>query len=121
MIIPSVKDLAKFGDAHFTPFPLQVTAHSKTMVVGLEAGQAIPVHHPGSDLTMFIIEGQATLVGGDEDLDKAGPGAALIVKAGQARGIHADVRTVVLVVASPPPGESDHGEVMEHFKHGTWR
>jgi quercetin dioxygenase-like cupin family protein len=121
MIVPSIKDLVQFSPERFKGVTLVSTPHSKTMVVGLEAGQAIPVHHPKSDLTMIVLEGQATLVGGDKDLEKAGPGATLIVEAGQARGIHADERTKVLVVVSPPPTEEDHQELAVHFKKGTWR
>lgn len=121
MIVASVKELARFQPQRFTPNVLAQTAHSRTMVVGLEPGQAIPVHRPGSDITMLVLEGQATLVAGNEELEQAGPGAMLVVGAGQARGIRADQRTTVLVVVSPPPTDADHGEVMEHFRNGTWR
>lgn len=121
MLTPSVKDLVKFQPQRFTPTVLSQTAHSRTMVVGLEPGQAIPVHHPGSDITMLVLEGQATLVAGDQDLAQAGPGAMLLAAAGEARGIRAEQRTTVLVVVSPPPTEADHQEIMQHFRHGTWR
>lgn len=121
MLIESIRTLAQFGAERFTPVTLSHTEHSDMKVVGLEAGQAIPVHHPNSDLTMLVIEGEATLVAGDEELAHAGPGAVLHAKAGEARGIHADKRTVVLVVASPPPTPADHRELAEHFAKGTWR
>jgi len=121
MLIESIRTLAQFGDEHFTPVTLDRTEYSDMKVVGLEAGQAIPVHHPGSDLTMVVIEGEATLVADDEELAHAGPGAVLRARAGEARGIHADVRTIVVVVASPPPTQADHRELAEHFARGTWR
>ncbi|MGH2926884.1 MAG: hypothetical protein ACRDL8_01630 [Solirubrobacteraceae bacterium] len=121
MLIESIRARAQFGGQHFTPVTLVRTEHSDTKVVGLEAGQAIPVHHPRSDLTMVVIEGEATLVSGDEELAHAGPGAVLHAKAGEARGIHADQRTILLIVASPPPTPADHRELAEHFAHGTWR
>ena len=121
MIVPSIRDLAQFSPDRFKGVTLVQTPLSKTMVVGLEPGQAIPVHHPKSDLTLLILEGQATLVAGDQDLEKAGPGATMIVEAGQGRGIRADQRTLVLVVVSPPPTEEDHKELAVHFKNGTWR
>lgn len=121
MLIESIRALAQFGAERFTPVTLARTEHSDMKVVGLEAGQAIPVHHPNSDLTMLVIEGEATLVAGDEELAHAGPGAVLHAKAGQARGIQADKRTVVLVVASPPPTPTDHRELAEHFAKGNWR
>lgn len=121
MLIKSIREAAKFGKDRFEPVTLARTASSDTKVVGLEAGQAIPVHHPNSDLTMVVIEGEATLVSGDDELAHAGPGAVLHAKAGEARGIRADRRTVVLVVASPPPTPEDHRELAEHFAKGTWR
>lgn len=121
MLIPSIRDAATFGTQRFEPVTLARTASSDTKVVGLEAGQAIPVHHPHSDLTMVIVEGEATLVAGGDELAHAGPGAVLHAKAGEARGIHADKRTIVLVVASPPPTPEDHRELAEHFAKGTWR
>jgi quercetin dioxygenase-like cupin family protein len=121
MIVPSITDLAKFASDRFSAVTLHQSQRSKTMVVALEPGQAIPVHHPASDLTMLVIQGQATLVSGEQDLEKAGPGAMLIAEAGQARGIRADQRTIALVVVSPPPTEKDHAELARHFKNGTWR
>lgn len=113
--------MAEFGKDRFNPVTLAKTEHSDTKVVALEPGQAIPVHHPGIDLTMVIIEGEATLVSGNEELAHAGPGAVLHAEAGQARGIHAERRTIALVVASPPPTPADHAELAEHFAQGTWR
>lgn len=121
MINAAARALAQFSSERFTPVVLNQTEHSLTMVVGLEAGQAIPVHHPGTDLTMVIIEGQATLVSGDEELKQAGPGAVMTANGSAARGIRADERTIVLVVASPPPTQADHSEVMAHLQNGTWR
>lgn len=121
MLIPSIKDKAQFAADKFNAVLLAQTPRSKTMVVALEPGQAIPVHHPGSDLTLLVIEGEATLVAEDQELEHAGPGALMYAEAGKARGIRADKRTVALVVVSPPPTQEDHKELAEHFKKGTWR
>lgn len=121
MLIESIREHASFGEERFQPVTLARTAHSDTKVVGLEPGQAIPVHHPGCDLTMVIIEGGATLVSGGEELTHATAGAVMHAPAGEARGIRADKRTIAVVVASPPPGEDDHRELAEHFAKGTWR
>ena len=121
MLISSIRDRAQFSPDRFTPVTLARTEHSDTKVVGLEAGQAIPVHHPSSDLTMIVLEGEATLVAGDEELAHAGPGAVLHAKAGDARGVHADKRTILVIVVSPPPTPADHRELAEHFAKGTWR
>lgn len=121
MIVPSIRELAEFTQPRFNGKTLLQTPRSKTMVVSLEPGQAIPVHHPASDLTMYIVEGKATLVADDKDLENAGPGAVMMVEAGQARGIRADQRTIALVVVSPPPTQEDHKELAVHFQKGTWR
>lgn len=121
MLIASVKDKAQFGADHFQPVPLARTEHSMTMVIGLEAGQAIPVHHPKTDVTITILEGEVTLVSGDQELAHAGAGAVLLAPAGSARGMRASQRTIAIAVASPPPGPDDHQEVAEHFANGTWR
>jgi len=121
MIAPSIRELAKFDATRFNAVTLAQTPHSKTMLVCLEPGQSIPVHRPGVDLTLLILEGQATLVAGDQELTAAGPGAVITATAGQPRGIKADQRTLALVIVAPPPTAEDHREVAEHLKKGTWR
>lgn len=51
----------------------------------------------------------------------AGPGAVLHAKAGEARGVRANQRTILVITASPPPTPADHRELAEHFARGTWR
>lgn len=121
MIAPSIRELAAFDPQRFNAVTLAQTPHSKTMLVCLEPGQSIPVHHPGVDLTLLILEGRATLVAGDQELAAAGPGAVMSVPAGESRGIKADQRTLALVTVAPPPTAEDHREVAEHLKTGTWR
>ncbi|MCC6241151.1 MAG: hypothetical protein IT448_12715 [Phycisphaerales bacterium] len=121
MIVPDLNKAAKFAPERFQGSTLVQSPRSKTMVVGLEAGQAIPVHHPKSDLTMVVISGDAWFVGEGEELEHAGPGAVLMAEAGKARGVRAHSKTVLAVVVSPPPTEEDHRELAEHFKRGTWR
>lgn len=121
MIAPSIRALAAFDPQRFNAVTLAQTPHSKTMLVCLEPGQSIPVHRPGADLTLLILEGRATLVAGDQELTGAGPGAVMTAQSGQPRGIKADQRTLALVTVSPPPTAEDHREVAEHLKKGTWR
>lgn len=121
MLIESITEKAQFGQDHFQAVALARSAHAAVMVIGLEPGQAIPVHHPGSDVVITVVEGDATLVSGDETLAHAGAGAVLHALAGQARGLRANQRTVAIAVASPPPGPEDHREVEEHLARGTWR
>lgn len=121
MILPNIRDAAAYDPQRFNAVTLAQTPHSKTMLVCLEAGQSIPVHSPGIDLTLTVLEGRATLVSGQEELAGAGPGATVHAAAHQRRGIRADQRTLALVIVSPPPTAEDHREVAEHLKKGTWR
>lgn len=121
MIIEQIRDKAVFDANKFNAPVLMETGHSKTMLICLEPGQAIPVHHPHADLTMLLIAGQAHLVADGEEMIEAGPGAAMCVEAGQARGLRALERTMAMVVVSPPPTEEDHKEVAAHLAKGTWR
>jgi quercetin dioxygenase-like cupin family protein len=121
VILSNVCDAAVFDSRRFNAVTLAETPHSKTMLVCLEAGQSIPVHSPGIDMTLTVLEGRATLVAGQEELAGAGPGATVQAAARQRRGIRAEVRTLALVIVSPPPTAEDHREVAEHLKRGTWR
>ena len=121
MIVASVQEMASFNPQKFEAKTLAQTERSKTMLVCLEPGQSIPVHRPGIDLTLVILQGHATLVADDKELSQAGPGAVMTASAGQARGIRADERTIAIVVVSPPPTAQDHREVAEHLSKGTWR
>lgn len=121
MIVESLSSMAQFNAEKFNPLVLSQTPHSKTMLVCFEAGQAIPVHSPGADLTLLLLEGRAILVDGERELPEAGPGAMLHVEAGRPRGIKAMERTLALVVVAPPPTKADHVEVAKHLAAGTWR
>jgi len=121
VIVKCISDKVQFNAEKFNAMLLAQTERSKTMLVCHEPGQAIPVHHPHADLTLFVLEGRAHLVAGDEELALAGPGAIMCVEAGQARGIRALERTVAVVVVSPPPTAEDHREVAAHLAKGTWR
>ncbi len=121
MIYPQVKDKASFKPDRFNGVPINQTSQSKTMLVCFEAGQAIPVHSPAVDLTLVILEGRATLVSGESELEGAEAGAVMTANAHEARGVRAEQRTLALVTVSPPPTEADHTEVFEHLKRGTWR
>jgi len=122
LIERSIESLAEYSVEQFHPVLLSRTERSKTMLVCFEPGQAIPVHRPNVDLTLLVLRGSAILVGGEDELTDAGPGAMLQVEAGQPRGIKAgDERTLALVVVSPPPSEADHAEVAKHLAAGTWR
>lgn len=90
------------------------------LLVCLEPEQFIPVHRPGVDLTVAVLEGEGRLVVGDRE-ETIAPGAIAFAPAGTPRGIRATTRLVVLNVVTPPPTEADHAEVVAGLQRGRWR
>ena len=109
-----------FTPERFNPTVVTENGRVKVIVACFEPGQFIPVHQPGVDLTMTILEGEGTVVAGEEEA-RLGPGCLVFVPAGQARGIKAETRLVVLHVVTPPPTFEDHTEALAGLKRGSWR
>jgi len=116
----SYRDSITFRPDKFNPVLLAAGAHMKAVLTCLEPGQFIPVHRPGVDMLLIVLEGEGQLIGGDQQ-DAAGPGTVVFVPAGEARGVKATSRLVALHVVSPPPTEKDHAEVMARLKQGEWQ
>ncbi len=95
-------------------------ARVRVLLVCFEPGQFIPVHRPGVDLVLLVLEGEGRLVAGDRE-DGLTAGAVAFIAAGETRGIRADTRLVALQVVSPPPTDTDHAEVVRRLQEGTWR
>ncbi len=119
-IIKSYKEHVAFNAAKFNPVPLGQSERVRALLVCLEPGQFIPVHHPGVDMTLLVLEGKAQVTAGENE-SAVEPGAVVFVKGGEARGIKAQTRFVALHVVSPPPNEADHKEVMAGLARGTWK
>lgn len=109
-----------FQPERFNPVALVETEYTKVLLVCFEPDQFIPVHRPGVDLTLVVMEGEGQIVAG-EDEQSVGPGAVAFVPAGEARGIKAKTRLVLMHVVTPPPTDEDHAQVMAGLKRGTWR
>ncbi|HNS03646.1 MAG TPA: cupin domain-containing protein [Anaerolineae bacterium] len=116
----SYQDAVAFQPGRFSPQVVAGNERAKVILVGFEPGQFIPVHQPGVDLTLLVLEGQGRIVAGDEEL-AVGPGALAFVPAGEARGIQAETRLVILHVVTPPPTDADHIQVMAGLQRGAWR
>ena len=99
---------------------LAQTDRLKVVLTCFEAGQFIPVHSPGVDMALVILEGTATVVAGDAEVP-AGPGAIVVVPAGESRGVKASTRLVAVHVVSPPPAEDDHAAVQAGLERKDWR
>lgn len=105
-IVQHFRDAARFQPDRFTPVELGQTERVKAVLTCFEPGQFIPVHSPGVDMTLVVLEGEGTIV---------------MVSAGSARGVRARSRLVAVHLVSPPPTEVDHAEVQAKLRHGSWR
>ncbi|MCB0154762.1 MAG: hypothetical protein KDF65_08190, partial [Anaerolineae bacterium] len=110
IVLNSYQQTTAFTPERFNPVVVAENDWVKVIVACFEPGQFIPVHQPGVDLTLTILEGQATVAAGEKE-EQPGPGCLVFVPAGQARGIKAETRLVVLHVVTPPPTFEDHTEV----------
>jgi quercetin dioxygenase-like cupin family protein len=120
VILSSYRDMVAFRPEKFNPIVVAATSHMKSVLTCLEPGQFIPVHRPGVDMLLLVLEGEGRLVAGEQE-DAAGPGTVVFVPAGEARGLKAQTRIVALHVVSPPPTDADHVEVAARLKQGDWR
>lgn len=116
----SYKDIAAFRPERFNPVVFAGDERTRVIVASFEPGQFIPEHRPGVDLTLYVIEGEGSIVAGDRE-ERVGPGSLVFVGAGEARGVKAVTRLVILHVVSPIPTEADHAEVAAGFQRGSWR
>jgi len=119
-LVLSYRSAVTFRPDRFTPVPIAETTRARMLLVCLEPGQFIPVHAPGVDLALIVLEGEGRLAAGDHE-DAARPGVIAFVPAGEARGLLATTRLVAVTVVSPPPTDADHAEVVSALRRGAWR
>jgi quercetin dioxygenase-like cupin family protein len=119
-ILSSYRDAVRFVPERFSPVAVAQTQRVKVVLTCFEPGQFIPVHSPGVDMALVILEGTGVVVAGDDEAS-VGPGAIVLVPAGDARGVKATTRLVAVHLVSPPPTESDHAEVQARLNKGAWR
>jgi quercetin dioxygenase-like cupin family protein len=119
-IVSDYRDAATFQTGRFSPVALGQTERVKAVLTCFEPGQFIPVHSPAVDMTLVVLEGDGTVVAGDQEAE-VGPGAIVLVPAGAARGVKARTRLVAVHLVSPPPTEADHTQVQAKLQQGTWR
>jgi len=118
--LKSYRDSAAFRPEKFNPVMVGASAKMKALLTCLEPGQFIPVHRPGVDMLLVVLEGEGRVVAGDQE-EAAGPGTTVFVPAGETRGLRADSRLIAMHVVSPPPTEADHVEVAARLKQGAWK
>ncbi len=76
----------------------------KVVLVGLEVGQALPVH-PGPAASFHFLDGEGVMVVGSEEVEVAA-GATAIVPTGASRGVRATSRLVFLGSLGDPASEN---------------
>jgi len=106
-VFGAASDLAEFGEA-FTPRVLFESSQMKVVLVALEPDQEIPLHAPGVNLAVAVLEGTGDLWLGDQ-VRAIVSGDVAVIPAGMTRGVRArGGRLVLLHVVSPLPGAADH-------------
>ncbi len=118
--VRSARASASFSPERFTPVPVGGNERARMLLVCFEPGQFIPVHRPGVDLSLVVLEGEGLLVAGDRD-EPVSAGSVAFVPAGEARGLQATTRLVVVTVVTPPPTDADHAEVAKGLRAGRFR
>ena len=107
-VVGSASELVEFSDESFCPKVLSATDLTKVMIVGMEDGQQIPLHTPGVQLALAIMEG-AGEVWIDDAPRPVSAGDIVVIPAGTTRGVRArGGRLVFMNVVSPPPTAADH-------------
>ncbi len=117
---PSYEQAIAFQPDKFNPVTIAENERVKVIEASFEPGQFIPVHRPGVDLTLVVLEGTGWLVADGRE-ERVGPGAVAFIPAAETRGIKAETRLVVLHVVTPPPGAGDHVQVAGGLQRGTWK
>ena len=91
---PEPKSKAVFASDGPKPQFLIDTPQFKALVVGLNAGQQIPVH-PGEAAMYHFLEGEGLMTVDDETFDIK-PGVTVITPSGAKRGMNAKTRVTFL-------------------------
>ena len=112
-------ELKSFGDKKFAPNVVYQSAGIKVVLAYFKTGQFIPVHTPEVDLVLYILEGEAEVVTGDERVT-ARKDDLIIVPKGVKRGVKALTDLTVLHVVQPPPSEEDHKQVHAKLAEGRF-
>jgi len=89
-----LKSKAVFASDGPKPQFLIDTPQFKALVVGLQAGQQLPVH-PGESAMYHFLEGEGLMTVDDETFDIK-PGVTIIAPSGAKRGMNAKTRVIFL-------------------------
>ena len=112
-------DLKSFSENRFSPNPVYQSDGMKAVLAYFKPGQFIPVHSPGVELVLYIIEGEAEVVTGDERV-RAVKDDLIVIPGGVKRGVKALTELSILHVVQPPPSAEDHNEVHAKLSQGAF-
>jgi quercetin dioxygenase-like cupin family protein len=115
----NMKELESFDERKFNPKALYQTDNIKVIAAYFKKGQFIPVHTPGVDVVICVLEGEAEIVAGDEKFI-AKKKDLIVVPKNIRRGIKALTELSVLHVVQPAPSEKDHVEVHRKIESGRF-
>ncbi len=115
----NAEELKSFGDERFAPNPVYQSDGMKVVLAYFKPGQFIPVHSPGVELVLYIIEGEAEVVTGDERV-RAAKDDLIVIPGGVKRGVKALTELSILHVVQPPPSAEDHNEVHAKLSQGAF-
>ncbi len=118
IFVNSYQQATAFRPERFNPVVIAENERVKVIEACFEPGQFIPVHQPGVDLTLAVLEGTGSLVAGERE-EPIAPGTIAFVPAGEARGIKANTRLILLHVVTPPPTDADHVQVAAGLRRGA--
>lgn len=119
-MVRSTRETASFCPERFNPVPVAESERARMLLVCFEPGQFIPVHRPGVDLALVVLEGEGLLVA-DEREERVAAGSLAFIPAAESRGLKATTRLVAVTVVTPPPTEADHAQVAARLRRGEFR
>jgi len=111
--------IRSYGEERFAPNPVYQSDGMKVVLAYFKKGQFIPVHSPGVELVLYVVEGEAEVVTGDERV-RAQKDDLLVFPKGVKRGVKALTELTILHVVSPPPSADDHNEVHAKLARGKF-
>jgi quercetin dioxygenase-like cupin family protein len=112
-------EIKSLDENKFTPKPVYQSDGMKVVLAYFKKDQFIPVHAPEVELVLYVLEGEAELVAGDERV-MAGKDDLIVIPKGVKRGVKALTELTILHVVQPLPGEEDHREVHERLAQGRF-
>ncbi len=115
----NARELKSFDEKKFVPKAVYQSAGIKVILAYFKKGQFIPVHTPGVELVLCVLEGEAEVVAGDERVI-AGKDDLIVIPRGVKRGVKALTELTVLHVVQPPPTVEDHKEVHARIAQGRF-